>query len=45
VNENLLLSQRVWECKNCKSEIDRDYNAALNIRDLGKKMFFENLEN
>lgn len=45
VNQNLLLTDRVWECENCKNVIDRDYNAALNIRDVGKKMFFDNLKN
>lgn len=34
-NRNLKLSDRIWICPNCKKEIDRDYNASLNIRDLG----------
>jgi len=34
-NTNLKLSDRVWVCPHCKKEIDRDYNAACNIRDLG----------
>lgn len=33
-NTNLKLSDRSWIC-NCGKEIDRDLNAALNIRDLG----------
>lgn len=28
----LTLSDRVWTCKKCSTEIDRDVNAALNIR-------------
>lgn len=35
INKELKLSDRVWVCDNCKEEIDRDVNAALNIRDYG----------
>jgi len=35
INKELKLSDRVWVCENCKKEIDRDANAALNIRDYG----------
>jgi len=35
INQELKLSDRVWVCENCKKEIDRDANAALNIRDYG----------
>lgn len=34
-NTELKLSDRTWICSNCKKEIDRDYNASCNIRDLG----------
>ena len=35
INKNLKLSDRVWVCPACGSIIERDYNAALNIRDAG----------
>lgn len=31
VNEKLMLSDRIWTCKNCGDEHDRDVNAAINI--------------
>ena len=31
-NDNLKLNQRAWQCPNCKSNLDRDLNAALNIK-------------
>ena len=34
-NKNLKLSNRTWICSSCNTVIDRDYNAACNIRDLG----------
>jgi transposase len=33
VNESLTLADRRWTCPNCGAELDRDFNAALNIRD------------
>ena len=30
-NKNLELSQRVYHCDNCKENMDRDFNASLNI--------------
>lgn len=30
--EDLKLSNRTYKCSNCNSKIDRDYNAAINIR-------------
>lgn len=35
------LSKRTFECSNCGISIDRDINAAVNIRNEGTKMFFE----
>lgn len=35
VNKTLKLSDRTWVCESCQGTIDRDLNAALNIRDLG----------
>ena len=38
VNKTLKLSDRVWICPDCGKIIERDYNAALNILDEGKKI-------
>lgn len=38
VNKTLKLSDRVWICPGCGTIIERDYNAALNIRDEGIRM-------
>ena len=38
VNKTLKLSDRVWICPGCGKIIERDYNAALNIRDEGIRM-------
>ena len=40
-NDNLQLSDRVWVCPHCGSVIDRDYNAACNLRDY----YFNNIIN
>ena len=37
-NNELTLSDRVWICPNCRSIIQRDYNASLNIRDEGYRI-------
>ena len=34
VNDTLTLKDRIWECPVCHAHLDRDVNAALNIRDL-----------
>ena len=34
----LKLSERSYRCECCGIEIDRDYNAALNIKSIGKAM-------
>jgi transposase, IS605 orfB family len=31
-NDTLKLTDREWQCPNCKSNLDRDLNAALNIK-------------
>ena len=38
VKEELKLSERSYKCECCGIEIDRDYNAAVNIKDIGKLM-------
>ena len=38
LKEELKLSERSYKCECCGIEIDRDYNAALNIRGVGKEM-------
>lgn len=35
VNKSLTLSDRQWVCPECNSVIDRDLNAAMNIKDEG----------
>lgn len=35
IKQDLQLSDRIYECSNCNLVIDRDYNAALNIRRVG----------
>ena len=35
IKKDLKLSDRVYKCKKCGKEIDRDYNAALNIKQKG----------
>ena len=31
INKNLVLADRTWTCSNCKTILDRDINAAINI--------------
>lgn len=38
INKELKLSNRKWKCPQCGGDISRDYNAALNILDEGRKM-------
>jgi len=38
IKEELKLSERSYKCECCGIEIDRDYNAALNIKNIGKAM-------
>ena len=37
VNKELTLKDREWNCNNCNSILDRDINAAINIRNFGLK--------
>jgi putative transposase len=37
VNKDLTLNDREWACGNCNTHLDRDVNAAMNIRDFGLK--------
>lgn len=37
INSELKLSDRIWECS-CGKTIDRDWNAAINIRNIGLSM-------
>lgn len=45
VKETLLLSERVYKCEVCKIEIDRDLNAAKNIKTTGIKIPVATVEN
>ena len=38
INPNLALTDRKWACKCCGSILDRDVNAALNIKETGLAM-------
>ncbi|MGL6130354.1 MAG: zinc ribbon domain-containing protein, partial [Fusobacteriaceae bacterium] len=34
----LSLGERVYKCEHCNSEIDRDLNASINIREAGRTL-------
>ena len=36
-NDKLKLSQRIYHCHKCKNEMDRDYNAAVNLKLYGMR--------
>ena len=38
IKTELGLSERVYKCDGCNSEIDRDLNASINIREVGRKL-------
>lgn len=40
INHELQLGQMEWICPNCGEKINRDVNAAINIRDEGLRMFY-----
>lgn len=44
VKETLLLGERTYKCKVCKTEIDRDLNASINIKQIGIKIPEESVE-
>ena len=33
INHDLKVGQKVWQCPNCQENLDRDYNATLNIKE------------
>ena len=37
IRESLALSERVFHCESCGAVLDRDHNAALNLRTLGQR--------
>ena len=39
INKDLKLSDRIYNCPNCKTSIDRDLNAAINIRNYGQNLY------
>ena len=41
VKDELKLSERTYRCESCGNVIDRDLNAAMNIRDEGFRIFTE----
>ena len=41
VKDELKLSERTYQCESCGNVIDRDLNAAMNIRDEGFRIFTE----
>ena len=38
IYEDLSLKDRSWVCPSCGADLDRDYNAAINIREAGKQL-------
>lgn len=43
VKDSLNLSERVYRCEKCGAKIDRDINAAINIREEGKREYLESI--
>ena len=41
VKDELSLSERTYRCASCGNVVDRDLNAAMNIRDEGFRIFTE----
>jgi len=44
INQNLTLDIREWLCPRCGTKHDRDYNASINIRNIGYQYFLKELE-
>lgn len=42
VNESLTINDRVWVCPTCNTKLDRDVNAAINIKEEGLNVLFFN---
>ncbi|TKJ21892.1 MAG: hypothetical protein CEE43_08085 [Promethearchaeota archaeon Loki_b32] len=42
INSQLLLNERKWVCPDCSTELDRDINASINIRNKGLEILKEN---
>lgn len=42
IHKELTLSDRTYECPCCGSIIDRDHNAAINIKEEGLRLFYSN---
>jgi putative transposase len=38
IKKDLKLSDRVYRCSECGNEIDRDYQASLNLAEYGRKL-------
>lgn len=36
--QNITLNERIYHCNNCNTSIDRDYNAAININNKGRRI-------
>ena len=43
-NDNLILSDRVFKCDNCHTRIDRDLNAAINIKRVGVNILYNRIQ-
>src|SRR5690606_1947951 len=43
--QQISLSQRVFNCTSCKNEMDRDLNAAINIRNIGAELLQKKVNN
>lgn len=44
INKELKLSDRKWVCPNCHSEIDRDFGAAINIKNFALKNYVSGMD-